>query len=329
MVESRRTKLALIINSLLGLKQVEGESVWDEYARHLSMTVEADAFAVLSLQPDEGMGRILGGAGLATARNKWAAPQDLPILAEYAVRSIEQASVFDETAFSDDPFLKRERVRLMLLKGTGDDRECFLTAVFRREDRPFNTSERERFAAVSGVISLLYGSRFNDGDRTPHGARDQLTGLGLFPQFHGALSEEISRARRSAGALTMGIMAVEPSRKASRKDALLDVSRKMLERLRDFDTLARYGPGELAFILPDLRSSMGVEVLSRILADVVSLLGGTGPAPVIYLGLASYPDDGATVERLIEMAEAAMNRAREASDPGVHKWKEERMENRG
>ena len=151
---------------------------------------------------------------------------------------------------------------------------------------------------------------------------DKLTGLGLFSDFHDTMVKELSRARRSEGPVTMGIMSVVPKGTVSMDNSLLEVTRTFQSRLRNFDTLARYGSMELAFILPGLKSAEGVRVVDRVVGEIFSSLGGEGFAPDLYLGLSFYPEDSATVERLIEMAEAAMNKARDESRPGVYRWTE-------
>jgi len=151
---------------------------------------------------------------------------------------------------------------------------------------------------------------------------DELTGLGLFSDFQNTMTKELSRARRGGRAVTMGIMAVVPQEGASKDEALLNVTRTFQDQLRDFDTLTRYGSLEFALILPDLKSAEGVRVVDRVLKEMVSSLGDEGSEPDIYVGLSCYPDDSATVERLIEMAEAEMNRARDGARPGVYRWEE-------
>ena len=63
-----------------------------------------------------------------------------------------------------------------------------------------------------------------------------------------------------------------------------------------------------------------MRVVQRVLGEIISSLGGAEKTPDIYVGLSCYPEDGSTVERLIEMAEAAMNKAVEESTPGVYRW---------
>ena len=288
----------------------------------LGETVAADAFAILQVHPGKENARILGGSGLRTPVDKWRMHLETPHLAEQAANFSDEPALAVRGSFTDDPFLSLEGVRSLLLKSTAFGERCLVTTAFRRENRSFTRNEVERFAVVSGVINLL-GRFCHPGDE-PDASRstDKLTGLGLFSRFHETMVQELSRARRSGGTVTMGILSVAPQGAVSTDDALLDVTRTFHGRLRNFDTLVRYGSMELAFILPDLGSTEGLRVVDRIMGEIVSPLGGEGNAPDIYVGLSCYPEDGVTVERLIEMAEAALNQARDESRPGVYRWEE-------
>jgi GGDEF domain-containing protein len=314
------TTLPRLVNRLLATPACRDASGYEEHLKILAQSVDADGFAMVRFHPGKEAARILCGIGLRTSRGRWGRPVESPLLVERATRSMGGPATSAKGTFEDDPYLKKEKVRSMLLRSSGSGWMGLVIIAFRRGERPFNAGERERFAALSGVINLLCGTGPFDGLHEGSGGADRLTGLGLFSDFHRALAGELSRARRSGGAVTMGIMSIVPRDHASPEDALINVSRTMQDQLRDFDTLVRYGWEELAFILPDLRSAEGIRVLDRIMGDILSSLGGVGAAPDMYLGLSSYPEEGTTVERLIEMAEAAMNRAREESLSGVHRW---------
>jgi diguanylate cyclase (GGDEF)-like protein len=154
------------------------------------------------------------------------------------------------------------------------------------------------------------------------GGPDDQTGLGVFSDFHKSMVKELSRARRNSGTVTMGIMSIDTADSHLEKDAVVDIACAFQKQLRDFDTLDRYGSRELAFILPELRSAESVRVLERVIRESVAYLGARAQVPDLYIGLSCYPEDGASVERLIEMAEAAVNRAVEGSTPGVYRWTE-------
>ena len=326
MTVSRTTSFPKLINRLLEMPPREdGRAMENHYkalVNVLGETVEADAFVILQLHPGRGDARILSGSGLRTSVDKRPGQLKTPQLTEQAANFPHVPALVVKGPFADDPFLNKEGVRHLLFKAVSVGKVCLVTAALRRENRSFTPREVEKFAAVSGVINLVGRSSSSEEEPDSSGSTDKLTGLGLFSEFHETMVKELSRARRGGGTVTMGIMSVMSRESVSKDQALLDVTRTFQDQLRNFDTLVRYSSMMLAFILPDLRSAEGVRVVDRVTGEIISSLGGDGIAPEIYVGLSCYPEDGATVERLIEMAEAAMNQALEESRPGVYRWVE-------
>jgi diguanylate cyclase (GGDEF)-like protein len=90
---------------------------------------------------------------------------------------------------------------------------------------------------------------------------------------------------------------------------LQEVAMRMKHQLRPADTLARLGGDEFAALLPTVRSRTDVEEVARRLEhcfeEPYALEGFviTGSASV---GIALYPEDGATKDDLLSTADAAM-----------------------
>lgn len=312
--------LSKLINRLLGLPP--GEGLLQAYSNVLLEAVKADASAILQVNPRSGTARILGGTGLHTPVEKWHEQIETPFFAEQITGFPEIPALALEGPYEEDPFLEREGVSSLLLKPANSGEEVLVTVLLRRQGGACTADEVERFAAVSGVVGTLMHMQHSFKERGPPGGIDVQTGLGLFSDFHQNMVKELSRARRNSGSVTMGIMSIEIADPHLKKDAVVAIAPVFQKQLRDFDTLDRYGSSELAFILPDLRSAESVRVLERVISETVSSLGVEVYVSDIYIGLSCYPEDGATVERLIEMAEAAMNKAVEGSTPGVFRWTE-------
>lgn len=320
MAQNEKATLAALINRLLSIEPGPNAAYMQDYMEVLGETVKADACATLLVNPVLGSARILGGAGLRTPLEEWESQLETPFLAEQITRTSNGYACAIEGPFSEDPFLVREGITTVLFKPAAAGELFLLTIVFRRNRVAFTPNELELFDAVSGVINMaVLFQRLVKWQVFP-GGMDDLADLGLFSDFHQNMVKELSRARRGGGPVTMGIMSVVPRESGSIRDVLLDFTRSFQSQLRNFDTLDRYGSNELAFILPDLKSAEGVRVVERVIREAVSSLGEQGHVPDIYVGLSCYPEDGATVERLIEMAEAAMNKALEESRPGVYRW---------
>ncbi|MDK9701778.1 MAG: PAS domain S-box protein [Sulfuritalea sp.] len=99
-------------------------------------------------------------------------------------------------------------------------------------------------------------------------------------------------------------------------DALLrDAAQRLLDCVRDSDTISRHGGDEFLVVLTDLQNS---EVPARIAAKIMAVLGepfhiddheATISASV---GIAVYPEDGAVFDELLKKADIAMYHAKEA-----------------
>ena len=320
MVEPLGETLPRIINRLLGLPF--GEGIVQDYSNVLREAVKADSSVILLVNSSAGTARILGGTGLHTPVDKWHEQVETPFIAEQVTEFPEVPALEFQGPFTEDPFLVREGVSSLLLKTVSSGEEVLVALLFRREPGVYTAEEVEKFAAVSGVagtLMLLHNSLKETG--FPRGAYDQ-TGLGHFSDFHKSMVKELSRARRNSRSVTMGIMFINAGDPHLKKDTVVTVARAFQKQLRDFDTLVRYGSSELAFILPELRSAESVRVLERVIRETVSSAGVQDHVENIYIGLSCYPEDGAAFERLIEMAEAAMNKAVEESTPGVFRWTE-------
>jgi len=324
MTLSRKTSLSRLINRLLALPLGEDPVAAEGHFEILDETVDADAFALLQVSLGHGDANVIGGSHIRASADKGQLHVETPKIRELIASFPEEVPALSvEGPFADDPFLGGESARSLLLKPLTVGDMTLVTIALRRCPKKFTGSEIERFAAVAGVVNMIGPFGHLLGKLNTFRITDKLTGLGLFSEFHETMTKEVSRARRGGTTVTMGIMSVVPRESVSAEKSLLDVTRTFQKQLRDFDTLDRYSSRELVFIMPDLRSVEGVRVMDRVMGEVSSSLGGEGHAPDIYVGLSCYPEDGATVERLIEMAEAAMNQALEGSRPGVYRWTED------
>jgi len=95
---------------------------------------------------------------------------------------------------------------------------------------------------------------------------------------------------------------------------LRNLSKLLLECIRQVDTLARYGGDEFTILLPDTGHEAAVAVAERIRRYVDSYRfegGDGGPLSLtISAGVASFPQHGRTREELLDAADKAMYRAK-------------------
>ena len=101
---------------------------------------------------------------------------------------------------------------------------------------------------------------------------------------------------------------------ASGDQLLVEVARRLESHIRQGDTLARIGGDDFIVLLNDLRTPQDAALVAQKLLDALAEplpLGGQEVFPGASIGIAIYPDDGATAEELLQHAERAMHGAKE------------------
>ena len=149
---------------------------------------------------------------------------------------------------------------------------------------------------------------------------DVLTGLPNQALFADRAAQAVTRARRTGERLAIGVLdldrfkTVNDSLGHGAGDALLaQVADRLRGAVRAPDTVARMGGDEFTLVLPDLLPHGEAVIAERLLAAFEDPFVIDGHAMRISpsIGLASFPDDGDTPERLLRSADAAMYRAKE------------------
>jgi diguanylate cyclase (GGDEF)-like protein len=176
---------------------------------------------------------------------------------------------------------------------------------------------------VSGAILASYLlSLLRERAATEHRAtHDGLTGLPNRALFTDRLDRAIAHARRND--LPVGVLFIDLDRFKEVNDSfghaagdqlLVMVAERLRACARDEDTVARLGGDEFAVLLPHLRSKADVVIVTQRILDAlcepVTLVGQrmlTGAS----VGVAVFPEDGATAAEVVASADAAMYRAKE------------------
>lgn len=148
--------------------------------------------------------------------------------------------------------------------------------------------------------------------------RDSLTGLYNHRYFREQLSNELERAQRYDGPVSVLLLDVDHFKEVNDTyghlmgDTLLSyVAHLIAGSVRSSDVAARYGGDEFAVILPETNLQAAMITADK-LADIVSaarhwqgaLLEGLGVS--LSVGAAAYPEDGRTADELLVAADAAL-----------------------
>jgi diguanylate cyclase (GGDEF)-like protein len=143
---------------------------------------------------------------------------------------------------------------------------------------------------------------------------DPLTGIANRRTFERILELELARAGRQGTPVSLAVFDVDGLARIDRSrgadvadDVLRTVAAALADSVRLVDTVARYGGDEFALLAP---GTAGVTVAQRVLTSAGKALaeGGTGAA--LSVGVARFPDDGATAAELLDAADAAMHVAK-------------------
>ena len=172
------------------------------------------------------------------------------------------------------------------------------------------------------AISLNITDRVQTQNRLIHMAHhDVLTNLPNRSLFHERVDQALALAKRHGTKLAVLFIDLDRFKPGNDTwghrvgDLLLQaVAARLRQRVRSADTLGRLGGDEFVVLLADLANAEAAlhvgEDLRQALAQPF-VIEGHELAISASIGLALYPDHGATVEELTHHADAAMYRAKE------------------
>lgn len=157
--------------------------------------------------------------------------------------------------------------------------------------------------------------------------RDNLTDLPNRNLFLDRAVQAIAYARRSNRQVALVMLnvdrlsAVNDSLGRDQGDALLAaIGRRLLENVRQEDTVARFDGDEFAVLLTDLeRTDHAVAAASKV-AEIFRLpldIGGSELHAMASIGVSVFPADGDTVQVLLDHAHSAVRRVKDGGGDGI------------
>ncbi len=193
---------------------------------------------------------------------------------------------------------------------------CHLAAIFSRRifDGPFFIAEITKVASYTIILSgaLIDQARLFDQVRSL-AISDPLTGLANYRRLLAVIESELDRSRRTRRPFSIVLLDMDGLKAINDRYGHLIGSRSLVRlgkilrhHSRAIDTPARYGGDEFAVVLPEAPK----EVAARVSARIRERLSGETEEPPLSVsaGLAAYPEDGDTAEKLLAAADRTLYR---------------------
>ncbi|NOZ95233.1 MAG: sensor domain-containing diguanylate cyclase [Acidobacteria bacterium] len=151
---------------------------------------------------------------------------------------------------------------------------------------------------------------------------DPLTGIANRRSLDSFIERAIENTAESGQPLSFAMVDVDDFKQVNDRyghgvgdRVLKEIAAHLARNIRTKDFVARYGGEEFSIVLPGLPAHRALEVLDRIrvsLAETQLAIDMVDPPPrvTVSIGVASYPEHGATSTVLLETADMALYRAK-------------------
>lgn len=201
------------------------------------------------------------------------------------------------------------------IPGRSGPRLGVLYAAFDSRSKPAPI-ESETLSVAAGLATLAVETRRLYSDLVHRSEFDLLTDIPNRFSLESYLDQLIEQARQSAG--IFGLIYIDLNEFKQVNDLyghqvgdlyLQEVTARMKQQIRGADMLARIGGDEFAVALPNVRRLAEVQEIAHRLErclDPPFAVEGYAVHGSASVGIALYPDDGATRDSLLSAADAAM-----------------------
>ena len=187
---------------------------------------------------------------------------------------------------------------------------------FASESRNTSLLLLQAFMGITAITTLAFAAEVAEHSRAEEEVRrlavtDPLTGLANYRRLLDALNTEIKRYGRSQRSFAVLMFDLDGLKKINDAYGHL-VGSQALCRLanilqilgREIDTAARYGGDEFVVVLPETEFEAARQVAQRISQRVKN--DGEEPTISVSTGVATFPQDGRTIDELLNAADHAL-----------------------
>jgi diguanylate cyclase (GGDEF)-like protein/PAS domain S-box-containing protein len=172
-------------------------------------------------------------------------------------------------------------------------------------------SEQGELEAYEVIAEDVTRQRELEDHLRQQAASDSLTGLANYRHLVDVLDGEIKRSNRTSREFALLFFDMDGLKRINDRyghmiggQALCRLADVLSSCCRGIDTPARFGGDEFAVVLPETNARKAHQVARRICESVAN--DGNGPKLSVSAGVAVYPQDGDTIEKLLREADSAL-----------------------
>jgi diguanylate cyclase (GGDEF)-like protein len=208
-----------------------------------------------------------------------------------------------------------------------------ISVVENDPDRRFNDADLDLLTLLAHQAAIaINNAQLFERART-QAYTDSLTNLSTRRHFFELAERELSRSRRYGSPLSVIMFDFDQFKDvndryghAAGDQVLSDAAHLLRDQLREVDVVGRYGGDEFVILLPETRlptARVVAERLRRSIARAEFAVDGDGSHHVkltASLGVAQYTEDCADIDALLDRADQALYRSKQAGNNQVKAW---------
>jgi diguanylate cyclase (GGDEF)-like protein len=204
------------------------------------------------------------------------------------------------------------------------DRIIGVLALYHRMvPEPFNREDARTLATFATQASVAIENVLLHREAQRLSITDGLTGVWNRRYLQLTLAKEIDRSQRFGRPLSVLMVDIDEFKKVNDRfghprgdEVLVELTRRILGQIRtQIDFLTRYGGEEFVVVLPETPADGAMVVAQKIRQAIGEepFLSDGGPRVdvTVSIGAATFPEDGSSMQEMVEASDRAMYRAKE------------------